>query len=67
MGKVTVESLRKDVWDEIGTVLALLDFKDVSPKARALIREALESATGCKSPRYLGGSPTPINSGEVSC
>lgn len=63
----TLESLRRDVWDEIGTVLAVLDFKDVSPKARTLIREALESATGCKSPKYLGGSPTPNTSGEVSC
>lgn len=53
------------VWDEIGTALALLDESDASPKARALIREALESATGCKAPQYLGGSATPLNSGEA--
>ncbi|WP_018900446.1 hypothetical protein [Rhizobium sp. 2MFCol3.1] len=53
------------VWDEIGTALALLDDNDVSAKARALIRAALESATRCQAPQYLGGSATPHNPGEV--
>lgn len=55
------------VWDEIGTALALLDDVDVSPKARALIRTALESATGQKAPQYLGGTAAPLKSGERQC
>lgn len=53
------EDHMQGIWDEIGTALALLDDTDVSPKARSLIREALESATGCKAPQYLGGSAAP--------
>jgi hypothetical protein len=55
------------VWDEIGAALALLSEEDASPKARALIREALESATGCKAPLRLFGPAEPINSGEAKC
>lgn len=60
-----VQPNMQSVWDEIGTALALLDENDASQKARSLIREALENSTGCKAPQHLGGSATPLNSGEA--
>lgn len=48
--------LVQKVWYEVGVALALLGEADASPKARSLIRDALESATGCKAPHNLGGS-----------
>lgn len=55
-----VHGRTRALWLELGSILALLDEADVSPKARQLIRDALERVTGTKAPQYLGGSPTVV-------